>query len=87
MTEERSWVETAPRAAHYQIVATSAVSNLGPLAVVAFAFQTLDGGTITTSLMLTEDSLKQWKHECLRAYDEAVRQVRTLRASVKDDRE
>jgi hypothetical protein len=78
------WVEKAPRAAHYQVVGTSALSNIGALPVIAFAYQTLDGQTLTTSMIMTEDSLKEWKRNSLRAYDEALRQVRILKQSIAE---
>lgn len=78
------WVENAPKAAHYQIVGTSALSNLGPLPVIAFAYQTIDGKTFTTALIMTEEKLKEWKRNSLRAYDEALRQVRILAASIEE---
>jgi hypothetical protein len=78
------WVENAPRAAHYQVVGTSALSSVGVLPVIAFAYQTLDGQTMTTSMIMTRENLKVWKNNSLRAYDEALRQVLILEQSLAE---
>jgi hypothetical protein len=78
------WVENAPKAAHYQVVGTSALSSVGVLPVIAFAYQTLDGQTMTTSMIMTRENLKVWKNNSLRAYDEALRQVLILEQSLAE---
>lgn len=82
--EQRPWTDTAPRATKYAIVGASAVSNVGVVPVLSFAFESIQGKMITVSFMATADGLKKFKNDLLRAYDECLREVKTIEKSIRD---
>lgn len=78
------WIEDAPRRVKYQIVPTTAVSNIGVVPVLGMAFQDGAGETTTLAFMATVSGLKKFRADFLRAYDEALRQVTTVQKSIRD---
>jgi hypothetical protein len=81
------WVNTAPRATKFQIVAASALTNAGPLPILSFAFETIEKQMITVSFIADDSGLKKMKQVFLRAYDDALREVKLLRRSIEDEEE
>jgi hypothetical protein len=79
-----TWVEDAPRATKLGLKGATAMTSAGPVPVIAFAFETMDGQLTTISFISTKDGLKKVKSMFLRCYDEALREVAIIERSIKD---